>query len=140
MKKIVIDTNVLISAILKGRVPRLVIQFIVDSPNYQWVASAEILAEYKEVLSRKKFKLPDKIKNQWLAIIDLATTLIDVKVEIDFPRDRKDAKFLECAVAAKADFLIIGDADFTEAQSLIDTPIISVVLFKKLVCDVENNL
>ena len=35
MKNIVIDTNVLISAILKGRVPRLVIQFIVDSPNYQ---------------------------------------------------------------------------------------------------------
>lgn len=137
MKKVIIDTNVLISAILRGRIPRLVIQFIVDSPNYQWVVSSEIVAEYKEVLSRKKFKLPDEIKNKWLKIIDLATKLIDVRIEIDFPRDRKDAKFLECAIAAEADFLITGDNDFTEAQSLIDTPIISVALFKKLVCDVE---
>ena len=138
MKKVIIDTNVLISAILKGRIPRLVIQFIVGSSNYQWVVSEEILAEYKEVLNRKKFKLPDEIKNQWLAIIDLATTLIDVNFELDFPRDQKDAKFLECAVAAKADFLITGDADFTEAQGLIHIPIVSAALFKKLVCDIEG--
>jgi uncharacterized protein len=138
MKKVIIDTNILISAILKGRVPRLVIQFIVDSSNYQWVVSAEILAEYKEVLSRKKLKLPDEIKNQWLEIMDLATVLVDVNVEIDFPRDKKDAKFLECAVAAEANFLITGDTDFTEAQSLIEAPIVSVSLFKKLVCDVEK--
>ena len=133
MKNIVIDTNVLISAILKGRVPRLVIQFIVDSPNYQWIVSAGILAEYKEVLSRRKFKLINEIKNEWLDMIDSASTLINVNVEIDFPRDRKDAKFLECAVAAEADFLITGDADFTEAQSLIETSIVSVALFYKLV-------
>ncbi len=132
MKKIVIDTNVLISAILKGRVPRLVIQFIVDSQNYQWVISSDILAEYKEVVSRKKFKLPNEIKNQWSEIIDSTTTLIDVNIEIDFPRDRKDAKFLECAVAAQADFLITGDKDFSEAQSLIDTSIISVASFYQL--------
>lgn len=138
MKKVIIDTNVVISAILKGRVPRLVIQFIVDSSNYQWVVSREILAEYKEVLNRKKFKLPDEIKNQWLEIIDLAITLIYVNVEVDFPRDRKDTKFLECAVATEADFLITGDTDFNEAQSLIDTAIVSVALFKKLVCDAEG--
>jgi putative PIN family toxin of toxin-antitoxin system len=138
MKKVIIDTNILISAILKGRVPRLVIQFIVDSLSYQWVVSAEILAEYKEVLSRKKLKVPDEIKNQWLELIDLATVLVDVKVEIDFPRDKKDAKFLECAVAAEADFLITGDTDFTEAQSLVDTPIVSVALFKKLICDIKE--
>ena len=138
MKKVIIDTNVVISAIPKGRVPRLVIQFIVDSSNYQWVVSREILAEYKEVLNRKKFKLPDEIKNQWLEIIDLAITLIYVNVEVDFPRDRKDTKFLECAVATEADFLITGDTDFNEAQSLIDTAIVSVALFKKLVCDAEG--
>ena len=91
------------------------------------------MAEYKEVLSRRKFKLINEIKNEWLDMIDSASTLINVNVEIDFPRDRKDAKFLECAVAAEADFLITGDADFTEAQSLIETSIVSVALFYKLV-------
>jgi uncharacterized protein len=90
------------------------------------------------VLSRKKLKLPDEIKNQWLELIDLATVLVNVNVEIDFPRDRKDAKFLECAVTAEANFLITGDTDFTEAQNLIDTPIVSVALFKKLICDLEK--
>lgn len=32
--KVVIDTNVLVSAVLKGRVPRIVIQFIFDNPDW----------------------------------------------------------------------------------------------------------
>ncbi len=60
--KVVIDTNVLVSAVLKGRVPRDVIQFIFDNPDWQWIASEEIIVEYKEVLSRSKFKLTDEVK------------------------------------------------------------------------------
>ncbi len=48
--KVVIDTNVLVSAVLKGRVPRNVIQFIFDNTDWQWIASEEIIVEYKEVL------------------------------------------------------------------------------------------
>lgn len=61
--------------------------------------------------------------------------MIDVNVEIDFPRDSKDAKFLACAVVANADFLITGDSDFTEAQTLVKATIISVSSFKRLVID-----
>jgi predicted nucleic acid-binding protein len=43
--------------------------------------------------------------------------------------------FLACAVAAEADFLITGDSDFKQAQTLLNTTIISVSLFSKLVCD-----
>jgi predicted nucleic acid-binding protein len=53
-------------------------------------------------------------------------------LSIDFPRDTKDAKFLACALAAEADFLVTGDRDFTEAQKLIKTTIISVYSFKEL--------
>jgi predicted nucleic acid-binding protein len=55
-------------------------------------------------------------------------TYIDLNVEIDFPRDRKDAKFLACAMAGDADFLITGDSDFSQAQNLVNTTIISVFL------------
>jgi len=48
--KIVIDTNILVSAILKDRVPEDVLLFITDTPEFEWIASEEILAEYKEVL------------------------------------------------------------------------------------------
>ncbi|BDA66666.1 hypothetical protein CAL7716_008320 [Calothrix sp. PCC 7716] len=85
--------------------------------------------------ARKKFKLTQEQLNRWNDIFDNATVLISPKLEIDFPRDQKDAKFLACAIEANADFLITGDLDFTEAQSLVQTTIVSVSLFKKLVCD-----
>jgi uncharacterized protein len=133
--KVVIDTNVLVSAVLKGRVPRDVIQFIFDNPDWQWIASEEIIVEYKEVLSRSKFKLANEVRGEWFEIIDTFITLIDVNFEVDFPRDRKDAKFLACAMAAEAEFLITGDSDFNQAQTLVNTTIISVSLFNRLVCD-----
>lgn len=136
--RVVVDTNVLVSAVLKGRKPREVIQFVVDTQGFEWIGSADILVEYTEVLSRRKLKLTDEIKEAWSEIINRAIAIVDVEVEIDFPRDRKDAKFIACALAGKADFLITGDRDFTEAQTLMGTTIISVSLFKKLVCDVRN--
>lgn len=78
------------------------------------------------MLSRPKFKLTDEVIASWWEIIDTFPTLIDVNMEIDFPRDRKDAKFLACALAAEADFLITGDSDFKEAQTLVNTTIIYV--------------
>jgi len=134
--KVIIDTNVLLSAVLRGREPRAVIQFIIDNSEFEWIVSTEILAEYKEVLNRKKFKLIDEVKAEWFEIIDTFPTIINVNVEIDFPRDRKDAKFLTCAMAGDADFLITGDFDFTEAQTLVKTTIISVSLFQRFVCDI----
>ena len=69
-------------------------------------------------------------------MFDDLTTTIEVNVEVDFPRDRKDAMFLECALASEAEYLITGDKDFSEARKIVSTTIISVALFKKLVCDV----
>jgi len=66
-------------------------------------------------------------------MLDVETTVVEVDVEIDFPRDRKDAKFLECALSANAKFLITGDRDFTEARKLVDTIIVSVSTFEKMI-------
>jgi predicted nucleic acid-binding protein len=57
-----------------------------------------------------------------------------VEIPVSFPRDVKDAKFLACALAAAADFLITGDRDFTEARKIGHTKIISVSQFDALVC------
>ncbi len=48
--RVIVDTNILVSAVLKDRDPELVIQFIVDNPTFEWIASQAILTEYKEVL------------------------------------------------------------------------------------------
>ena len=137
--RVVVDTNVLVSAILRGRTPREVIQFIIDTPDYDWMVSIEILKEYKEVLSRPKFKLTQEVIEQWWFVLDNVTKLVEVNELVEFPRDIKDAKFLACALATDADFLLTGDRDFTEAENLGKTQIISVSSFKRLLIDLNSN-
>ncbi|MEG4086078.1 putative toxin-antitoxin system toxin component, PIN family [Microcoleus sp. POL10_C6] len=131
--RVVIDTNILVSAAIAGRKPASVITWVINQPDYEWIVSEEILGEYQEVLSRRKLKLTDDQKERWLNLIQGSTQLIDVSIEIDFPRDQKDAKFIACALSANADFLITGDRDFTEVQSLENTLIISVSMFAQLI-------
>lgn len=132
--RVVIDTNVLISAILKDRDPEAVILYVVANADIEWMVSPRILNEYKAVLRREKFGLPKDIVLKWSEILETFTTSTDVNIDIEFPRDRNDAIFLECALSTDANFLITGDKDFADAQRLINTTIISVSQFKKLVC------
>ena len=134
--KVVIDTNILVSAVLKDRVPQEVILFVAHHCDFEWIVSADILQEYLSVLKRPKFNLPQTLRDQWADMLERYTTTVPVETEIDFPRDRKDAKFLAAALSCSADFLITGDRDFDEAQKLLNTKIVSVSQFKRLVCDV----
>jgi putative PIN family toxin of toxin-antitoxin system len=130
--KIVIDTNVFISAVWRDRNPEAVILWICGQPDWQWLVSKEIKKEYREVLRRKKFSFSPNVLKEWEPVIDENTTEVKVDQNINFPRDQKDAKFLACALSCEADYMITGDKDFTEAQRLVKTTIISVSIFKDL--------
>ena len=133
--RVIIDTNVVISAAISDRNPEKVILFVVSNPDFWWIVSPDILAEYREVLCRKRLKLSDEQKLYWLTLTETITLIADVNLEIDFPRDRKDAKFLACALAGKADFLITGDRDFEEVDGLGNTQVISISRFKSLIIE-----
>lgn len=57
MKRVIVDTNILVSAAISGIKPEEVINFIVASSDYQWILSQSILDEYIQVLNRPKLKL-----------------------------------------------------------------------------------
>jgi putative PIN family toxin of toxin-antitoxin system len=114
--KIVIDTNVLVSAAFRDRLPESVILWILARPEWDWIASSRIIEEYKSVLKRPKFSLSVSQLEYWQGLIDESVTPVLESLEIDFPRDRKDAKFLACAIANQADVLLTGDRDFEEAE------------------------
>ncbi|NEP43113.1 MAG: putative toxin-antitoxin system toxin component, PIN family [Okeania sp. SIO2H7] len=72
--KIIIDTNILVSAALKGRNPQEVVLTIVRNPQkYQWIVSSEILSEYKEVLSRSKFNFSPVEVQRWYRLLEGAS-------------------------------------------------------------------
>jgi putative PIN family toxin of toxin-antitoxin system len=133
--KVVIDTNIFISAVWRDKNPETVIVWICEQPDWQWVASKEIKTEYKEVLRRKKFSFSSNVMKEWEATIDENTVEVEPDKSVNFPRDQKDAKFLACALSCEADYLITGDKDFTEARRFVKTTIVSVSMFKKSFCD-----
>jgi len=133
--KVVIDTNVLVSAVLRDREPEAVILFVLEQDDFTWVVSDAILTEYRNVLARKRLGIPDLIQQHWLQLIGSMASIVSVDQTISFPRDPKDAKFLACALFARAEFLVTGDRDFSEAQRLVSTTILSVSQFKRLVCE-----
>jgi putative PIN family toxin of toxin-antitoxin system len=136
--KVIIDTNVFISAVWRDRNPEVVILWICNQPDWQWVVSKEIKREYKEVLQRKKFSFPPDVLEEWQEVVDENTIEVEVDESISFPRDQKDAKFLACALSCEADYIITGDKDFTEALRLVKTTILSVSMFKSLFCETEE--
>lgn len=133
--KVLIDTNVLISAVWRDRNPETVILWVIAQPDWQWIVSSEIMKEYKEVLRREKFSFPPETLRKWETILDRDTRLLSVVANVEFPRDRKDALFLACAISNGADFFITGDKDFEEAHKIITTTILTVSMFKRLMID-----
>jgi uncharacterized protein len=133
--KVVIDTNVVVSAALKNKSPEAILRAVAAHPEWEWVVSEEILAEYRAVLARPKFSLPPTLLRQWITFLETVTVLVEVPAGLEYPPDPTDAKFLACALAAQADWLVTGDRDFTQARKLLTTTILSVSQFKTLVCD-----
>lgn len=108
MIEVVLDTNIIISAILFGGKPRRILRLIIDR-KIQAFISPYILFETKEVLYRKfSYSLIDLAKVE--DAIAETFTLIHPKQSISAIKENKaDNHILECAVEAKAEYLITGD-------------------------------
>ncbi|WP_256091558.1 putative toxin-antitoxin system toxin component, PIN family [Candidatus Thiosymbion oneisti] len=85
------------------------------------------------MIQRPKFALPKVTMTWWIELLTADTRVIQPTITLDFPRDLDDAPFLICAASGKADYLITGDRDFTEAQALLQTRIVSVRQFAETI-------
>lgn len=132
--RVVIDSGVLVSAVLKGCDPEAVILFLARRDDMEWVVSSEIIKEYRDLLSRSTFGLPAGIQQSWFELLDGLTIYFDTGHETYLSRDQKDFSFLTCAICCNADYLITTDRDYGGARKLLSTTILSVSQFKRLVC------
>jgi len=108
--KVVLDTNVLISAILFGGKPRQILEKAIRG-EIRLCLSQPILEELKGVLQRSKFdysaEMIQVILTELTGIADFVnpSKTIDVVYE-----DPDDNRILECAVEAEANYIITGDS------------------------------
>ena len=123
---IVIDTNVFLSAVMWNRLPQEVLSAVIDQPEWQWVGTKEIIAEYFEVISRQKFEMDSGKLTLWNKVVNEAVALFEAMEPVNHPADETDAKFLECALAASAGVVLTGDKGLLAVEKFRGTDIMTV--------------
>ena len=122
--KLVVDTNVVVSAALQPlRNPARALFLAVD--RHHVFVSREIFEEYRDVLFREKLKLDPRESNRILDFMRDHCELVRPLFHIHACKDPDDDKFLDCAAAAGADYIITGNKrDFptTPSKPLIVSP------------------
>ena len=107
--RLVIDTNVLVSAAIKpAGLQRTVFLIAISRPARLYV-SRPILAEYSEVLARPELRIRKGLRLQLLQLIKNHGHTVVPNRRIEATTDPTDNMFLECADAARADYLVTGN-------------------------------
>ena len=131
--RVVLDTNVLISALaFPGSTPDQILQRVRRRETDLFISSF-ILGELERVLARKFRHTTAEVRQRVAAIRRMATLVepgerIHLVEAID-----DDNRILECAVAARADYLVTGDREhLLPLRSVQGIPIITPAAFVAL--------
>lgn len=107
--RLVIDTNILVSAALKpDGIPRAVLLLATTKPAALYISEA-ILEECREVLARPELKIRKGLRQQLLELMRSRAHLVKPSRALLVTKDPDDNKFLECADTARADYLVTGN-------------------------------
>lgn len=126
----VFDTSAVVSALLfEQSVPGQAFSAALNRGVI--LLSSATAAELAEVLSRKKFDryLTHQEREQFLVMLLLAATVVEISEEVRACRDPKDDAFLELAVNGRASCLVTGDEDLLTLHPFRGIPILTPAQF-----------
>ena len=107
--RLVVDTNIVVSAAIQpSGLQRTVILLAITKPARLYV-SAATLAEYRDVLSRPELQIRKGLREQLLQLIGKRAHSVIPARSLQVTSDPGDNIFLECADAARADYLVTGN-------------------------------
>ena len=136
VKRVVLDTNVLISALLfRGGLSKIV--GLWQKGKIIPVISKETFSELLTVLEYPKFSLTQEeidpiIKYEILPYFEIVEVVKDVK---GISRDPEDDKFISCAISGSADYIVSGDKDLFDLKQYKSIKIIKASDFLKMYND-----
>lgn len=135
--RVVLDTNVLISAIVFGGKPKKVLQAAIAG-TFQLVLSNTLLEELHGVLEGPKFKLPREmmktVRDELLLFADLVVPMNKLDVIVSDPDDNR---VLECAATGEVDFIVSGDPDLLDLGQFQNIRIWTPAQFVREILDVR---
>ena len=108
MIRVVLDTNVVVSSLLSTGSPKAIFDLALK-PAFTWYASEPILAEYERVLAYSRLQIDPKDARRAMAAIRRNVLLVKAKIVVRAASHEDDNRFLECAQASKAHYLVTGN-------------------------------
>jgi putative PIN family toxin of toxin-antitoxin system len=131
--RVVLDTNVLISGILFGGKPRKILEIAIRG-DIRLCLSEPILEELRGVLQRSKFdyspEMIQSILTELTGIADFVNPSETLNVILEDPEDNR---ILECAVEAKANYIISGDLHLLKLSRYRNIEVLNVAAFLEIV-------
>ena len=109
MTGLVLDTNVVVSANLNSEGYEALVVSLALNRKVRLFVSRPILEEYERVLLYPRLKFDAREVGRFMAILRKTARLVTPASTITESVDEADNRFLECAEAAHADFLVTGN-------------------------------
>src|SRR5689334_9607428 len=109
MIRVVVDTNIFVSALLQPLGPPAQALILALSGLIQLCMSGNIYAEYEEVIRRARFRCAEQTITAALDAIRSKAIWVRPPNSVTACSDPDDNMFLECAQAAQADYLVTGN-------------------------------
>jgi uncharacterized protein len=110
MIRVVLDTNILVSALLQPQgLPARTFLTTIAGTRAQLCVSGDIYAEYEEVIRRPKFNRSEEVIEHTLRAIRQNGFWVKPSEKVHACSDPDDDIFLECAQAARAHYLVTGN-------------------------------
>ena len=131
----VLDTNVLISAVIATGTPHEIVVAGYSS-EYQIVVSVATLLEFRETLHKypDRFGLSDREIQEEVETLRYFAEFVAPDVELDVAdADPDDDKFLEAAVAGNAEYVVSGDQHLLDIDNFRGIDIVSPRTFYEIV-------
>jgi len=129
--KVILDTNVLVSALGWQGNPHRVFQKVIAKEAELFISYGQF-EELARVLDYPKFNFTEDEKARFKGLISTIAVFVTPRTKLDIVKeDPSDNRILECALVAKADFIISGDEHLLALGKLEGTKIVSPGLFMR---------
>jgi putative PIN family toxin of toxin-antitoxin system len=143
MIRVVLDTNVFVSALLvPDSPPARILEFALKG-NLRLIVSPGIIKEIDLVFNYPKIKRSLKkhgltnseVENTILHVLKVATITPGAEIASGVSQDPADDMVLSCAVEGQADFIISGDHDLIRLESYEGVRIVTPSTFLQLIAE-----
>ena len=137
MIRIVLDTNLFVSALLKPGSNADLIFHAVRDERVLLLLSDDVCQEIARVLTypkiRKRLKASDQEIEQFLQLFGMVAVITPGLLELPpLEADPDDTKYLVCAVEGRADFIVSGDHHLTDLLSYRGIRIVNPAVFMQI--------